>query len=110
MADQTEVTAYDTCRASFKKAISDAIDAYPGRVRFLDRWRVKRVLRRRDLSEILEEHCVEIGLACGAILPGDVNDDGLLVKDWQSFMQMLIDNLPAILEFISGLLAIFAMF
>jgi len=106
----TEATAYDTCRASFRKTFNEAIEAYPRRVRFLDRWRVKRVFRRQDLSEILEEHCVEIGVAAGLILPSDLNDEGLLVKDWSSFFQMILDNLPAILEFISGLFAIFSMF
>ena len=99
---------YGDSRESFKQAMQQAVRDYPGRIRFIDRLRLNVALRRHP--EVVEEYCVEMGLKLGAIKPGDVGDDGLLVRDWQSFFQMLLDNLPAILEFISGLFAIFSMF
>jgi len=100
----------ETVGMTFEQALWQAIQDYPTRVRWIDRWRVRRAMRRPEWRLDVEAEAVQIGVAAGAILPGNVDPKtGALVGDWQSFIQMLIDNLPAILEFIAGLFAIFAM-
>lgn len=94
---------------TFSQAIWEAIERYPRRVRLIDRWRVRIAMRRHDMAEEVEREAVEIGIACGAIKPSQVNDTGTLVGDWADFLQLLIDNLPKILEFIAGLISIFAL-
>lgn len=100
----------ETVGMTFAEALWEAIARYPRRVRLIDRWRVRIALRHYDMAREVEMEAVEIGLACGVLKPGQVNPaTGQLVGNWQDFLQMLIDNLPKILEFIAGLISIFAL-
>jgi hypothetical protein len=99
------------CRQSFALNLREAIEQAPHRVRFLDRMRVEICLNREQLAADLEEECIDIGVQMGLIFPGDVDPEtGLLTRDWSDMLRVLIDALPQILEFISGLVNIFSLF
>ena len=102
----------DRVGMTFSDALWEAIRKSPRRIRLIDRWRVRIALRRHDMAQEVECEAVEMGLACGVIKPGQVNPaTGTLVGEWGDgqLFQLIIDNLPAILEFIAGLISIFAL-
>lgn len=76
-------------------------------------FRVKLALRRLSASEHadLEKYCTGLLVESGVPLPASSSvEDGLLVGDWTSFLQMLLDRLPEILAFIEKLLPLFLLF
>ena len=78
------------------------------------KWRVSRALRRLSDADLLklEQKCTAIATETGLPMGTDDIVGGCYVGDWGdgTFFQMLIDNLPKILEFIKMLLPFFAMF
>ncbi len=107
----TDDFGFERARNSFKASLREAVRQSEKRVRWIDRLRLGLVLRNRDAVNALEEECIRLGVAAGVIAPAAVDDsNGLLVGDWQDFIQMLIDNLPEILAFIEALVKIISMF
>jgi hypothetical protein len=77
-------------------------------------WRVSRALRRMSEADLLklEKKCTALATDTGLPMGTDDIAGGCYVGDWGdgTFFQMLIDNLPKILEFIKAILPFFAMF
>lgn len=109
MAD--DVTGYRKNK-SLSPAILKACEA--DGMGWYGQWRVSRALKRLSDAEYLklEQKCTELATESG--LPMGSNDivGGCYVGDWGdgTFFQMLIDNLPKILEFIKAILPFFMMF
>lgn len=78
------------------------------------KWRVSRALRRMSDADLLklEQKCTALATDTGLPMGTDDVVGGCYVGDWGdgSFFQMLIDNLPKILEFIKAILPFFMMF
>jgi hypothetical protein len=99
------------CRQSFADALREAVQNAPRRVRFLDRMRVEIALGNGGLATDVESEVVDIGVQVGVFAPGDIDPaTGLLTRNWADFLSLLIDRLPEILDFISGLVNIFSLF
>jgi hypothetical protein len=77
-------------------------------------WRVSRALRRLSDSERqkLEAQCTKLLTDTGLVMGDDDIVGGCYVGDWGdgTIIQILIDALPKILEFIKALLPLFFMF
>ena len=78
------------------------------------KWRVSRALKRLSEADLLklEQKCTALATDTGLPMGTDDIVAGCYVGDWGdgSFFQMLIDNLPKILEFIKMLIPFFMMF
>lgn len=78
------------------------------------KWRVSRALKRLSEADLLklEQKCTALATDTGLPMGTDDIVAGCYVGDWGdgSFFQMLIDNLPKILEFIKLLIPFFMMF
>jgi len=107
----TDVTGYKRNK-TLSPAILAACEA--DGMGWYGQWRVSRALRRLSDADLLklEQKCTAIASDTG--LPMGTEDivGGCYVGDWGdgSFFQMLIDNLPKILEFIKALLPLFMLF
>lgn len=77
-------------------------------------WRVSRALKRLSAADRqkLEQQCTTLATDNGIVMGTDDIVGGCYAGDWGdgTFFQMLIDNLPKILEFIKALLPLFFMF
>ena len=79
-------------------------------VGLLDRVRFNWHLRRMEPADRkdLEKFCTSVVVTAGVPLPvGATIVGGVLVGTWLEFWQLLLDNLPKILEFIMTILSIF---
>lgn len=78
------------------------------------KWRVSRALRRLSEGDLLklEQKCTALATESGLPMGSDDIVGGCYVGAWGdgTFFQMLIDNLPKILEFIKALLPLFMLF
>lgn len=78
------------------------------------KWRVSRACKRLSDADLLklEQKCTAMATESGLPMGTDDIVGGCYVGDWGdgTFFQMLIDNLPKILEFIKALLPFFMMF
>jgi len=78
------------------------------RASFVDRCRVNLCLAIPAWHRKLEFVLTEWAVANGHIPPtAEVDSGGCLVGDWVDFLQILIDNLPAILEFVIAIISLF---
>lgn len=103
---------YEECRRTFRQNLRRAIREYDGRVGIFDRIRVWKVLREPELADAVEEYAVELGVTRGVIPVASVGPEGtpaegLLRSDWVAFLELLIESLPQILEFIAGIFNLF---
>lgn len=107
----TDVTGYKPNKTLISSILSACEEDGMG---WYGKWRVSRALRKLSEADLLklEQKCTAIATETGLPMGTDDIVGGCYVGDWGdgTFFQMLIDNLPKILEFIKALLPFFMMF
>lgn len=71
------------------------------------RFRIQYNMLSDDDQQKIEREVTDICVKAGAVFPVAAIVGGVFTGNWMEFIQMLIDNLPKILDFISKLLPLF---